>query len=271
MTSNQMQVPAIDYSLGGSGASPYLGGMIAGWSAEGAGFPQTSAVLRQIELKANILSGYTVASRTLLADNQVGLQMVLTELFGETIGYYMDYAIFRGSGVNQPQGIVGAATTLQQNRASAGNGATLADLAAMKGKQLPESVGRSIFMVSPSTYGTFIVMTDASGRVVWLPVMAGPDQGSASVKPKMLVLGEEMVSSQLPASAGSSTDVALIDPDAYALGMRQDIEIGVSEHVNFLSNQLTWRFITRADGQPRINAPLTLQNGDQVSPFLIRN
>ena len=271
MTGLEMAVPALDYSKGGSGASPYTAGMVASWGAEGATISQTNPSIRQILLKANLLTGYTVASRTLLADNQVGLQQVLTELIGETIAYYVDYAILNGTGDGMPLGILKAGVALAVNRTADGNGAILTDVGNMIGKLLPESDGKAVWLLAPSTKATLPTMNDAGGRVVYLPIMPNMSGGPATVALPLMLDGKQVVVSQLPASKGTSGDLWLIDPEQYAFGLRQEIEIAVSEHVNFLSNQLTWRFIFRGDGQPRLNTYVTLQNGDTVSPMVYRN
>ena len=50
------------------------------------------------------------------------------------------------------------------------------------------------------------------------------------------------------------------------------VEIAASEHVNFLKNQLTWRVVSRLDGQPWLDKAITLQDGaTQVSPFVVLN
>lgn len=271
MSGLEMDIPALDYTQGGSGNSPYNAGMVANWGAEGVGFNQTNPKIRQIKLKANLLTGYTIASRTLLADNQIGLQQVLTELIGDTIAYYVDYAILNGTGDGQPLGIQKSAVALGVTRTAAGDGALLTDVGNMAGKLLPESDNKSCWMLAPSTKGTLFTMNDASGRVVYLPIMPNTSGGPATTALPLMLDGKPVIVSQLPASNGTAGDLWLIDPEQYAFGLRQEIEIGVSEHVNFLSNQLTWRFIFRGDGQPRLNAAVTLQNGDQVSPFVYRS
>jgi HK97 family phage major capsid protein len=270
MTGLQMNVPAIDYSRGGAGVSPYLGGMNAQWIQDGQSFVQTNAYTREIIYKANILSGYAVANRTLLADNQVGLQEVLTELMAETIAFYFDYALINGSGVNQPLGILNAPATIAQVRQSSGAGAILTDMANMFGHLHPQGFSSAFWLVSPSAHATFITMNDASGRVVYQPVFPAQTGGPVTVECPYRILGMPVIVSQLPASSGTLGDVYLIDGQQMGVAMRADLELAVSEHVYFLNNQLTYRFLLRGDAQPRLNTYLTLANTDTVSPFVVR-
>jgi hypothetical protein len=48
------------------------------------------------------------------------------------------------------------------------------------------------------------------------------------------------------------------------------LEVAASEHVNFLANQMTWRFVQRVDGRPWLENAITLQDSTtKVSPFVI--
>jgi len=54
------------------------------------------------------------------------------------------------------------------------------------------------------------------------------------------------------------------------IGDRMMLEVAASEHVNFLKNQMTWRFVERIDGRPWLDNPITLQDGStKVSPFVV--
>ena len=49
------------------------------------------------------------------------------------------------------------------------------------------------------------------------------------------------------------------------IGDREQIQIEVSPHVNFLQNQIVYRMVLRIDGQPWLNQAITLANGSTVS------
>jgi HK97 family phage major capsid protein len=269
MTGKQLMIPALDYSLGAAGTSPYLGGMNATWTSENVGFAQQNATMRQIELNANLLAGYTQASRTLLADSQVALAQVMTDLFAKAIAFNVDYAIFTGDGKNKPQGMInsGACKTFQRGTWSS-NGVLLTDLSKADSYIIPELEGGAIWVVPPSFKQNLYPMTDASGKVVFLPNGAPGPAGASAYRPTMAVFGKDLFFSQLPATAASSGSVNLVIPSLYAFGLREEIEIGVSEHFAWTTNLLTWRFLFRGDGQSLLNTYLTLQNTDVVAPFV---
>lgn len=269
MTGKQLMIPALDYSTGGSGKSPYLGGMNAQWTAENVGFVQQNANLRQIELNANLLAGYTQASRTLLADDQYALQQVMTDLFSKAIAFNTDYAIFLGDGKGKPEGMITSAACKTFQRGTwTTNGALLTDMATADSYLIPEMEGEAIWVLPPSFKKNLYPMTDASGKVVFLANGAPGPEGPAAMRPSMAVFGKNLHWSQLPASSGTTNDVNLVIPSMYAFGLREEIEIGVSEHYAWTTNLLTWRFLFRGDGKSLLNTTLTLQNGDVVAPFV---
>src|SRR5690348_1091731 len=78
LTSRTLLVPSLDQTtVNSAGVSNLLSGVQMQWLAEAATRPETEPQFRQTELTAWELSGYAVASNTLLADNAVGLDAVL--------------------------------------------------------------------------------------------------------------------------------------------------------------------------------------------------
>ena len=265
--------PTKDYSLGGSGASPFLAGMTGNWLAENQQFNNTTMSIRQIHLKMNLFGALTVVPRQLLFDNAYAFESMLTDNFAETAAFYLAQSIFNGSGAAQPGGMMNATSALPRNRTAAANGALLSDLATMVSLMLPDEGAQSryFWMVSPSAYAALIQLNDATGRVIFLPNFPGTTGGPATVRTPMLLFGMPVVRSQFPSSSGTARDINLIDPMPYLLGLRQELEVASSEHVNFQSNQMTYRFLLRADGKSALNTYLTLANGDTVAPAIYLN
>ena len=271
VTAKDWYEPTKDYSLGGSGASPYLAGMTGAWLPESATFPQTQMNVRQIHLSMNLFGAYTVVSVQLLRDNSYAFEQMMVGNFAATAAFYLAKAIFNGPGGNQPHGFANATAAIGTNRTS-GAGGLFGNLATMVSLMLPDEGAkqRYFWMISPAK-AALIQLNDTTGRLIYMPNFPSMDRGTATVQVPMLLFGMPVVVSQFPASSGSSTDFVLVDPSVYLLGLRQDLEVASSEHVNFLSYQMTYRWLMRADGQSAINTYLTLQNGDTVSPFLFLN
>jgi HK97 family phage major capsid protein len=256
-----------------AGVSSLIGGVQMYWTAEAQARTETEPQFKQMELKANELSGYSVSSNVLLQDAAFGLEKYLFNLFGRAIGWYEEYAFLQGNGVGKPQGVLGAAATISVTR-NAGNSIKFVDVATMFGKMLPSSQTKACWATSPSCIQQLFQLADAGNRALFLPAEAFANTGTGGIhqRPTWTLLGLPIyITEKLPA-LGTKGDLMLIDPSLYVIGDRQQIEIAASEHVNFLKNQMTWRVVERIDGQPWLDKSVTLQDATTtISPFVALN
>lgn len=282
LTSRTLQVPSLDITTAyGAGQSPFLGGIAANWVSEAATRTETEPQFRQTVLNAWELSFYTVASNTLLADNAVGLDSLLTQLFSSAIAWYTDYAFLQGNGVGKPLGILNAPATISvtKNQTAHFNWFDISNM--LKSFYWLLRGSNSIaWFIHPTVIQDLYRMNDMSGsqtnqgagRLLFQTIDRGaqePIPTSAGVQSCGYLCGwPVLVTEKLPA-LGTTGCVLLADCSKYLLGTRQEIQIDVSPHVNFLKNQMTWRVVWRGDGQPWLNQAITLADGTAtVSPFV---
>ncbi len=263
MTSRSIQVPYLDVTVvGSSGQTNMLGGLVGQWTEEASLLNETEPSFRQLELVAHELSGYSLMSNTLLQDNAVGLEAILTQLFGKAIAWFEDYAFLNGNGVGKPLGALAGAAAISVSRAN-GNQFGLADAGTMLGKVLPGWSPKTLcWIVHPSVLPQLCQMVSTAAGVGWLQRLN--DQSLP-----MELLGIPIAISEKMSALGTAKDVALVDWQHYLIGDRQQVEIAYSEHYKFTNNQATWRFVARVDGQPWLRSAVTLQNqSSTVSPYV---
>jgi HK97 family phage major capsid protein len=262
-------VPALDHTTAPvAGTSAFLAGVIFNWTEEAQTRVETEPLFKQIELIAHELSGYSKVSNTLLADNAISLDSVLTQIFGKGIGWTKDYNFLQGNGAGKPMGIINAPCTLQVTR-SGHNLFALADAANMLGSLLISSMSSAVWIMSQTLIQKMIQMVDGSGHVVWIPNVQSPMGGMAQTIPLTLLGLPIFFSEKLPA-LGSIGDVILADLQYYLIGERSQLEIAMSPHVAFLNNQMTYRVLSRLDGKPWLDNKITLADlTTTVSPFVV--
>jgi HK97 family phage major capsid protein len=267
MSSATLLLPYLDITtVQSAGVSPFFGGVQMYWTAEAQTRTETEPAFKQMELKAWELSGYTVSSNVLLQDSAVGLEKFLFTLFAKAIAWFEEYAFLQGNGVGKPQGMLSATASIVQNRQTA-NAIQFNDVANMWSKLLPISWSKAFWVGSPSTIPQLLQLKDGASRAIFISI----DQG-ATKKPTWSLLGRPFYPTEKVPALGTKGDLMLLDPSFYVIGDRMSIEVAASEHVNFLKNQMTWRVLERADGQPWMDRPVTLQDAStQVSPFVILN
>ena len=73
MTSRSLQVPYLDVTnTPNAGDTAFFGGLVGRWTEEASTLNETEPTFRQLELVAHELSGYSLMSNALLADNAIG-------------------------------------------------------------------------------------------------------------------------------------------------------------------------------------------------------
>jgi len=267
MQTAEMQMPNPVTTTTPSGVSNSFGGMTFSWTPEATLRADNPPAFKGFSLKLWELSGTVTASGPII-DDAPGLSSWLRKAIPLDIGWLEDYAFLVGTGAGQPQGILGAKATIQVNR-KAGGTIQYQDYGTLMSKMLPGSVGRGIFLCSPSALLALLQLTDGASRAVVITVGAN-GQPQLSLGPNRL-----FVSDALP-PLGTNGDLMFIDPAFYCIGDYErdngTLEIAASIHVKFLQNQLVLRVVRRVDGRPMLDQPVTLQDGStQVSPFVALN
>ena len=263
---NRGSVPALNHTTAptaGKGYSAFAGGVVASWTPEGGTLTSTDAAFELIEYNVNKLGGYTQISNELLADSAIGVEQLMMTLFGRAIQAKEEYCFIRGTGAGEPLGILAspcalAVTTNADNTFSAVDAmALLSRFQMVSGK--PASVGWILHSgVIPDFYANMDV---TQGGVDWVQ----PREGLPGT-----LLGWPMYTSEhMPAP--NTDDVLLADMGAYLIFDREGLQIDFSEHAAFTSDQGTWRFVKRLDGQPWLSEVIYLADPGgayTVSPFV---
>jgi len=285
MNSRTADWPMLDITTAqAAGTSPYFGGILAAWQPEAATINETEPAFKQSTWTAWDLVLYTVSSNQLLADNGIGLDALLTQLFGQAITWYKEYAFLRGlgAGSSMPLGIANAPATYVQGRSVASR-FLLADAAAMMSHLQIRSWDDACWIMHQSVLPQLIQMVDggfantaasasyiAGNRPMWIsPIGDGKVGGYAMKLPQAFLNGLPVYFTEKLPQLGTKGDVMLVDWSRYVIGNRLDLQIDVSPHYLFRNNQLAWRVISRCDGKPWLNSTITDANGWVVSPFVV--
>jgi HK97 family phage major capsid protein len=284
MNSRTAQWPMLDVTTTqATGTSPYFGGILAQWQPEAATINETEPAFRQSEWVAWDLVLYTVSSNQLLADNGIGLDALLTQLFGQAITWYKEFAFLQGKGAGStmPLGVLNApATYVQTATTTLSGGFVYSDAVAMMSRLQIRSWDDACWVAHQSLLPYLLKMVDhtstagvadTGARLVWVTPYGDTARGPAAMKmPNAFLNGLPLFfTEKLPAIAASvSGSIILVDWSRYVIGTRLDMQIDVSPHYLFRNNQLAWRVIARCDGKPWLNNVIHDAEGFIVSPFV---
>jgi HK97 family phage major capsid protein len=260
--SSKGELPALDLSTAptaGVGNSAFAGGVVVTWAGEGSAGSETQPKFKLIEYNIRKMAGYTEVPNEVIAE-AMGVEALLSALFGRAVSNMEDYAFIRGSGAGQPQGIlsspaaIGVTTTTNNVFAYAD---ALKMLARFKGLMGPPA-----WLIHPGMWpdiGAFEVSAGSGG--VFQSNLAGAMA--------LTLLGYPILESEhMPAP--DTDDVILADLKSYVIFDRAGIAVSFSEHAAFTADKGTWRVTKRLDGKPWLTGPITLADpggATTVSPF----
>lgn len=241
--------------------SSLFGGVVAYWTEEAGSKTVKEPTFGQIKMIAKKITGYTYASDELLADNAIGLEALLTRMFGGAIGWYEDDAFINGDGVGKPLGILNSGALLAVNR-SAASTVAIADLASILGRVLPQSLGRGVWLANSSVLTQLIKL--GSTYLTWI----GGGPGDLTKPIPATLLGRPIFFTEKCEALGTAGDIVFADLSYYLIGDRQQMAIASSQHARFTTDETAWRFVKRVDGQPWVDSAFTPANGSTLSPFV---
>ena len=249
-------IPALDQS----GANPknMFGGVEFKWIGEGEEKPETDAKLGNITLAPHELAGFVTITDKLLRNWQASGAFI-EGLFRGAWSAAEDYAFLRGTGVNQPLGAINSGAMKYINRTTA-NHVIYEDLLAMVSRFLMRGGTAPVWSMPQSSLVDIATLKDPEGHYIWKP---GAVDGFAGT-----LLGYPVRWNNRAPALGTKGDITLIDWSHYLIKDGSGPFVASSEHVKFTSNQTVIKIFGNVDGAPWLKAPITEENGWEVSPFV---
>jgi len=247
-------------------AENVFGGVQAYWTPERGTKTASEPTFGQMVLTAFKLVGYTTTSNELLADSAIGLEALLTRLFGEAMAYFEDEAFINGSGAGEPTGILNAAALVSVAKETGQAATTIVaeNLDKMYSRMLPSSVSRAVWLAHPDTFPQLAALSRSvgtGGSAVWVMNMAGG--------PPSTIYGRPLVFTEKCQTVGTVGDIFFTDLSYYVIGDRQGLTMDASPHVRFVNDETVYRFVARLDGKPWLESALTPRYGSNtLSPFV---
>jgi len=229
-------------------------------SAEGTAITEGSFSGTSVSLAIQTAAAYVLASREQLADATVDMSSVILTEIAEAVAKLLDDMAFSADGGADQidagyYGIFESAAVSTRCKAEAGAGNTSVSLLdlddfvrCLTTVSLQVLRGQNKWWINPQILAKIALIRDDNGRPIFQNAMEAPSAGIGSI------LGSPVVSvAAAPSTDAASAKVAVYgDPNGYAVGIRQDLELAQSEHIKFAENQIAFRALVRAGGKHRI-------------------
>jgi HK97 family phage major capsid protein len=262
---NGVRLNAIDETSRVAGSR--WGGIQGYWLNEAGTKTASKPKFRQIDLKLEKLIGVCYATDELLQDASA-LESVIMQAFPEEFGFLVDAAIFSGTGAGQPLGILnsGAVVQVAKEAGQAADTVVAENISKMWARMWAPSRRTAVWLINQDVEPQLDLLSVPSGAF-GMPVYMPP--GGLSEAPYGRLKGRPVMVIEHCETLGDAGDIVLSDFSQYLLADKNGIETATSIHVQFLTDETTFRFVYRVDGEPVWNAALTPAKGSNtLSPFV---
>jgi HK97 family phage major capsid protein len=266
-----LRIPYLVQDEGTTTLNRPMAGKIANVSIVGEG---ATKPVREPTFGQRLLTMYKYAAITQFGDELLGDDFtgelpseVTTAVGGQIVNKINEDITIDGSGSSEPLGALNNANTslIAVNRATSTT-FTAADAFNMYEKHTHGP--NSAWMISRRVLNKlFALQTTNNTMVTWLANLRD--------KPQMLLLGLPVIVTDLLPTLGTKGDVALVNGDFYAMGLRQALTVESSIHVAFIQDVTTYRFVARGGGIPLPTSTYAYKvdsSGNKVdahSPFVV--
>lgn len=266
-----LRIPYLVQDEGTTTLNRPMAGKIANVTIVGEGSTKPT---REPTFAQRLLTMYKYAAITQFGDELLGDDFtgelpseVTTAVGGQIINKMNEDITIDGTGSNEPLGALNNSNTslVAVNRATAST-FSAADAFAMYERHTHGP--NSVWMISRRVLAKlFALQTTNNTMVTWIANLRD--------KPQMLLLGLPVIVTDLLPTLGTKGDVALVNGDFYAMGLRQALTVESSIHVAFIQDVTTYRFVARGGGIPLPTSTYAYKvdgSGNKVdphSPFVV--
>lgn len=258
MLSGTLKIPGWDNSTHTSGS--LFGGFTIDWIAENTTATRQTPKVRQVTLNARKGAIYASASRELVQDG-FGFAAQLSTALIKGIGFGMDDAFINGTGTGQPLGIInsGSIVTVAKDTGQTADTISITNLANMEERLAPSCVINAVWIANPGCKANLQLLTVpvGTGGVYLKALTRSGDQ--------YMLLDRPLFWTEKCPALGDKGDIILADLNQYAIGLRQEVAIDVSNAPGWTEDMIDYRVIVRVDGLPLWDKAFTPKNGSTQS------
>lgn len=261
---NGVTVRAVDETSRAEGSR--WGGIKGYRLAEAATKTASQPSFRLMELRLKKYAIVCYATEELLQDT-TALAGIISQGCAEELDFMVNDDILNGAGAGGPNGILlsGALISVAKEAGQLADTVVTENIVKMWARMHPRSKNNSVWYINPNVTPQLYLLEFVVG-VGGYPAFMGP--GSMPNAPSGTLFGRPVVETEFNPTLGDVGDILLADMSQYIM-IDKDVQAASSIHVQFLTDQVAYRFVYRCDGQPKIAAPLTPYKGtDTIGPFV---
>lgn len=262
---NGLKLNAIDESSRADGSR--WGGVRAYWTAEAGSLTGSKPKYSQFELTLQKLTGLYYPTDELLADT-TALGEFAGEAFVEEFGFKLDDAIVRGTGAGMPLGWLNSGGTVSVAKETGQAAATILgeNVKKMYARMWARSIPRAEWFINQDCWPQIFELHQVIGTG-GVPLFI-PANGLSGA-PFGTLLGRPIVPIEQAETVGTVGDISFADLSQYQIIEKGGIAQASSIHVQFTTDETTFRWVLRTNGRPKRDSALTPFKGSATQSSFV--
>lgn len=266
--SNTVTIPGVDETSRASGQR--FGGIKTQWVAEGKKGDYSGPKYDSYDLKLSKLMSLTTVTDEMLQDSTF-LNSWFMMAFPSDMAFELDDAVYNGSGVGKPLGVVNDANkslvTVAKEASQSADTIVYENIVKMHARMPAWRKANAKWYVTPQALEQFPLMNlsvGTGGAPVYLP------NGGASESPYSTLFSRPVVPLEQAKALGDKGDILFADMSDYISVVKGGIKEDSSIHVLFDKAETAFRFIKRVNGAPYTRTTVSPANGSDfiTSPYI---
>jgi HK97 family phage major capsid protein len=267
VSGNSVRVRAVNDKSRANGARN--GGVTGYWLNEGGQGTNTKPTYRSLELRLHKLMILVPATEELLEDS-VAAESEINRVAAEEVRFMVNDALYRGTGVGQPLGLLNATCKVDVTSNNGANTTLSAtDIDNMWARRARASGMGYIWLCNqdcePQLAKLNYAVTNAThASFAYTPGEAFNGAGLPRLK------GKPVYYNEFSETLGTIGDIMLIDPKQIAVAVKSTgVKSSVSTHLRFDYDESVFKFTFRLDARPYWETSLTRYKGSNaLSPII---
>jgi len=171
--------------------------------------------------------------------------------------------VLNGSGVGGPQGVLASGALVGIARVDA-NKIQHADIVAMWARMSSRNKPNATWYINSEVHPQLDALYfPGSTTSVLSPYISYGQDGV------MRIYGRPVIETEFNPALGTQGDILLADMREYLYWEKTDIQSATSIHVQFLTDETTFRFVYRCDGQTSMSSPVTPYKGSSTQSAFV--
>jgi HK97 family phage major capsid protein len=244
-----------------------FGGVRAYWASEAGTATATKPTFRNVDIKLEKLLAFAYMTDELLADARA-LEAFVRKAYGAEIGFKLDDGVLNGTGNGQMLGIINCPSLISVDKETGQKADTVVfeNVLKMWSRIRARSKSRSVWLINQEIepeLATMSMPVGTGGVPVYMPA------GGAAASPNSTLFGRPVIQCEQCSALGDKGDILLVDLSDYIVIDKDALAVDSSIHVQFLYDEMAFRFRYRVNGTPYTKSAITPYKGSSTtSPYV---